>query len=310
MNIPRVSFVLPAYKREFLHEAIRSILAQTYQDFELIIVNDASPQDLDSVIKEFSDTRLKYYVNKKNLGGYNLTDSWNHALKYATGEYIVLASDDDIYHSRYLEKIIELVIKYPSVDLFRTRLRYINERGEFQHSAQPCLEFESCEYFIYQRLLYSRKQAAPGFLFRKSAMDRIGGFVRFPLAWYADDATWTALSVNGVCCTQEALVDFRMSGINLSTASIGNEQKIEALYQYRQWLNVFLQKRDPQNAEDKKLLNICQSMYESILNSHIFLYLPYVPMRNYCKILQTAVKNHFFSHKTALAQLFRRIIFQ
>ena len=65
----KYSFVLPAYKARFFREAIESILNQTYSEFELIIVNDASPEDLDSIVNSYSDERIRYYRNKENIGG-------------------------------------------------------------------------------------------------------------------------------------------------------------------------------------------------------------------------------------------------
>ena len=61
----KYSFVLPAYKARFFREAIESILNQTYSEFELIIVNDASPEDLDSIVNSYSDERIRYYRNKE-----------------------------------------------------------------------------------------------------------------------------------------------------------------------------------------------------------------------------------------------------
>ena len=63
----KYSFVLPAYKAKYLKEAIDSILGQTYTDFELIIVNDASPEDVDSIVAAYDDKRMQYYKNEKNL---------------------------------------------------------------------------------------------------------------------------------------------------------------------------------------------------------------------------------------------------
>ena len=79
----KYSFVLPAYKARFFREALDSILAQTYKDFELIIVNDASPEDLDSIVKSYDDPRIRYYVNEHNIGGKDLVAQWNHCLEYA-----------------------------------------------------------------------------------------------------------------------------------------------------------------------------------------------------------------------------------
>lgn len=96
-----VSVVLPAYKAIYLESSIRSILQQSFTDFELIIVNDASPEDLKSIVSSFNDTRIRYYENEINIGGKNLVKNWNKCLEYATGEFVVLASDDDIYHPNF-----------------------------------------------------------------------------------------------------------------------------------------------------------------------------------------------------------------
>ena len=124
------SFVLPAFKAEYFKEAIDSILSQTYTNFELIIVNDASPEDLDSIVYSYNDSRIHYYKNTENIGGNDLVAQWNHCFEYAKGEYIILASDDDIYFPPYLEKMNKLVEKYPNVNVFRPRVQKINASGE------------------------------------------------------------------------------------------------------------------------------------------------------------------------------------
>ena len=93
----RYSFVLPAYKSDYLQDAIESILQQTLNDFELIIVDDASPYNLESIVKQYNDQRIVFHRNEVNIGGKNLVMNWNKCIKYAKGEYVILASDDDIY---------------------------------------------------------------------------------------------------------------------------------------------------------------------------------------------------------------------
>ena len=66
---PKVSVLIPVYNSApFLEDAIRSILSQTFEDFELLLLNDASTDNSEKIIKTFSDTRIKYFSNKKNLG--------------------------------------------------------------------------------------------------------------------------------------------------------------------------------------------------------------------------------------------------
>lgn len=65
----KYSFILPAYKAKYLSMAIKSILNQTYTDFELVVIDDASPEDLRSIVESFSDDRVLYFRNPVNLGG-------------------------------------------------------------------------------------------------------------------------------------------------------------------------------------------------------------------------------------------------
>lgn len=62
--MPKFSIIVPCYKEIFLKECIESILSQTYQDFELILVNDASPYNIKQIVEQFKDDRISYYVCK------------------------------------------------------------------------------------------------------------------------------------------------------------------------------------------------------------------------------------------------------
>ena len=124
----RFSFVLPAYKSEYLQVAIDSILQQTYIDFELIIVDDASPYHLESIVNQYNDNRIVFHRNKNNIGGKNLVSNWNKCIKYAKGEYVILASDDDIYSPFFLQQVDERIKDYPDVDIIRSRVNRIRIR--------------------------------------------------------------------------------------------------------------------------------------------------------------------------------------
>ena len=114
----KFSIGIPAYKAKFLKECVESILNQTYTDFELIIVNDASPENLDEIVLKFSDSRIRYYVNEINCGAENVVDNWNKCLEYSNGEFFILMGDDDIMHYNYLEEFERLIKKYPDLDIY------------------------------------------------------------------------------------------------------------------------------------------------------------------------------------------------
>lgn len=238
MNM-KYSFVLPAYKARFFREALDSILNQTYKDFELIIVNDASPENLDVIVNSYNDSRIRYYVNEENIGGKDLVAQWNHCLEYATGEFIILASDDDVYHIEYLEKMNVLVDKYPNVNVFRPRIKWIDYNGETTCIDRIYKNRMTQVEFSVLRFKREISSGIPFHLFRTKALKDIGGFVSFPTAWFSDDATVIKLSKNDIIITNEVLFSFRNSGINISS-SLNNRQmlynKIVAAEQFHLWL--------------------------------------------------------------------------
>ena len=125
-----LSIGLPAYKSQYLEKAIQSILDQTFRDFELIILNDASPDPIKEVINKFDDPRISYFINEKNEGREDLASCWNMVLKKASGKYFVLASDDDYYEPVFLEKLVAKAQQFPGIDIFHCRLRLVDAFGE------------------------------------------------------------------------------------------------------------------------------------------------------------------------------------
>lgn len=253
MNM-KYSFVLPAYKARFLKEALDSILNQTYKDFELIIVNDASPENLDVIVNSYDDSRIRYYVNKENIGGKDLVAQWNHCLEYANGEYVILASDDDVYFPHYLEKMDVLVCKYPNVNVFRPRVQRINNQGNIIHVESYTKEYITCLEFAYAWTNGYIISGIPFYLFNKNALQEIGGFVNFPLAWYSDDATVLSMMENGIAISDEILFSFRHSGESITTRCNDSntlKQKLDGTDLFYEWYDDFLKKIVTNNHYDK-----------------------------------------------------------
>lgn len=228
----KYSFVLPAYKAYFFKEALDSILNQTYKNFEVVIVNDASPENLDAIVKKYNDSRVRYYVNEENIGGKDLVAQWNHCLEFVNGEYIILASDDDVYSPLYLEKMNKLVCKYPEVNVLRPRVMFIDEKGSlFSYSStegylkEKTSPLEFIHAWVYDRI----GSGIPFYMFKREALLQIGGFVNLPLAWFSDDATVFKLLDNGLAYTSEVLFYFRMSGENITTKLNTKESLLKKL---------------------------------------------------------------------------------
>lgn len=107
MNIPKVSVIIITYRRpHFLKVAITSVLKQTYQDFEIIVVDDASGDMTESVVGEFNDDRIKYFCNQQNKGE---GGSRNAGLEQASGKYIAFLDDDDTWESEKLNMQVQVL---------------------------------------------------------------------------------------------------------------------------------------------------------------------------------------------------------
>lgn len=227
-KVPFVSFVLPVWKVHFLKQAINSILSQVYTNFELVIVNDASPENVDEIIAAYKDKRIRYYKNKENIGGKNLVEQWNHCISYAKGDYIVLSSDDDVYAPEYLKECISLALKYPKVDLIHARVLQIDENDQIVGIDCLLPEITNKYEFLYWWVTGSIFICIGNYMFKKSTFLNEGGFIDYPCAFCSDVATTLLMSKNGVANTQEMLFQFRHSSIHLSGSRRLFRQKLQA----------------------------------------------------------------------------------
>ena len=109
---PLISILLSVYNGEkYLDECLKSIIKQTYKNWELILINDGSNDETDHIIQKFlKDTRIKYF-KQNNIG---LTKSLNKAIKLSSGEFIARQDADDISEKNRLESQINLALQYPS----------------------------------------------------------------------------------------------------------------------------------------------------------------------------------------------------
>ena len=95
----KYTFLLPAYKPDFFEEALRSIKSQTYSDFKVLVSDDCSPHDLKYIYNKVcgDDARFSFRRNEVNMGRKSLVSHWNLLVDMCDTEYLILASDDDVY---------------------------------------------------------------------------------------------------------------------------------------------------------------------------------------------------------------------
>ena len=126
---PRISIGLPVYNGErFLKEALDSLLAQSYGDFELIISDNASTDGTEEICRAtvVKDERVRYYRNEKNIG---VGRNFNRVFDLSMGEYFKWASADDVCRPEHLASCIDVLDHDPTVVLAHPKTRFIDENG-------------------------------------------------------------------------------------------------------------------------------------------------------------------------------------
>lgn len=213
----KYTFLMPAYKAAYISEAIESILSQSYQDFQLIISDDCSPENLKAIVECFDDNRIVFRRNVENIGGTNLIKHWNLILSLADSDYVILAPDDDLYAPTFLEEIDKLTEKYPEVNVLKARVQKIDETGDIIQRDRVYEECISQLDNLFHQAMPDHMSGIGNYVFKTSALKSMGGFVDYPLAWWSDVMTNLRLSEKGLAITNDILFSMRMSGISITT---------------------------------------------------------------------------------------------
>lgn len=168
-NNPLVSIIMTAYNREkYIAEAIESVLASTYTNFELIIVDDCSIDNTVSIAKkyELKDDRIRVYFNEKNLSDYS---NRNKASEYAKGKYIKYQDSDDVIYPHGLKIMVNSMELFPDAGMGFSPYRHINSLLPFLLNSVETYR----EHFFKGGLLYN---GPTGAIYKRDFFERIGKF--------------------------------------------------------------------------------------------------------------------------------------
>jgi len=256
----KYTIAIPAFKGRFLKCCIDSVLRQRFTNFELIIVNDASPDPIDEILSCYNDERIRYYKNEQNSGAEYMVDNWNKCLDLAVGEYFVLLGDDDFIDVDYLDSFEELIADFPSLEVYHCRSKIVDTEGRLLDLTPPWPSFETIYDNMYYRLSMSRIHYISDFVYLTRGLRSRGGFFYLPLAWGADDITaFLACADKGLAHTNKPVLNYRESPITV-TRTGSSRLKMEAVLQQERWLRNFLKKTptDPidQNRHSKLVYSL------------------------------------------------------
>jgi len=190
-----ISVVIPLYNKEkYIKRAIESVLNQTFQNFEIIVVNDGSTDRSAEVVKNIKDPRIKL-INQKNAG---VSAARNRGIQEAKYEYIAFLDADDFWEENFLETVWNLKNKYPKCGVFATSYKFLYSDGTVGFPIIKGLKenFEGIMYDYFKTAIQSDPPIwTSAVMVKKECLQKIGGF---PLGIKAgeDLLTWARLAVN------------------------------------------------------------------------------------------------------------------
>ena len=211
MDNPKVTVCLPTFnKARYLPAAIESVLTQEFHDYELLIVNDASPDQTDEIVRGFGDSRIRYVRNPRNLG---LVENWNRCLNLAQGDYAMVFHDDDVMLPGLLSREVEVLDADPTVVLIHAAAQAIDENGAVfsvtPPRAWPALA-SGLDFVSHYWGLNSAYVVMPSAMFRRSLALKLGAF-NPDLKYSADADLWQRLAFEGqVAFLDEMLISNRI----------------------------------------------------------------------------------------------------
>jgi glycosyltransferase involved in cell wall biosynthesis len=179
---PAVTVLMTAYNREaFIGDAIESVLAQTWEDFELVIADDASSDRTVAIAQRFAarDRRIRIVINERNLGDY---PNRNHAATFARGTFLKYHDSDDVMYPHCLSTMVELLSAHPAAGFALTASRAWSG-GPVPMLLSPREAYRR-EYLGFGMFMLGPASA----LFRRSVFEALG---RFPEAGpHSDHLFW------------------------------------------------------------------------------------------------------------------------
>ncbi len=219
MTTPAISVLIPSYNHAaFLREAIDSVLRQSFSDFELIIIDDASSDISSEIIESYRDARIRARHHQRNQGAHA---TLNEALNLARGRYLSILNSDDRYHPERLQRLFDACERH-GFGLVASQVRPIDADSSPLTDSNDWLKH-------YQGLLAIHEEhrdllatlcagnaliTTSNFFFRRQLHEDIGGFADWRYVHDYDFALKAARHASGAALLNDILLDYRLHATN------------------------------------------------------------------------------------------------
>ena len=291
-NMPTVSVIVPNYNHaRFLRKRIDSVLQQTFQDFELILLDDCSTDDSRSILSSYAgDPRIRIEFNDANSG--STFKQWNKGVRLARGKYVWIAESDDYADEKLLQRLVAVLDAAPKVVFVNCRSWRVYADDRVDGYADSDLvnvnpdkwanDFntdgrEECRnYFVYLNPVFN----ASSVLFRKAVYEAVGGADE-SLRFCGDWKLWAAMALDGrVAHVKEPLNYYRAHEATVTKAS---KQEGFAGAEYLRVIRWLLGHVTPAEAARKRLSETLSWCWTPAVTTW------HMPLRRRCSILRDAI---------------------
>ena len=262
---PMVSVRIPSYNHEkYINECIDSVLAQTYQDFEIIITDDGSTDNTVKLIKEYKDPRIKLNVFSENQG---TAVAVSDCVDRSRGKYIANLCSDDAWVPDKLEKQVSFLQNNPGYDAVFTKVKIIDEdsvevkkysdfSSEFDKDNRPREDW--LNYFFY----HGNCLCIPSVLIRRSVYKKLH-YQDKRMANLLDFDLWVRFCLeHELYIIDEKLTNFRLRSKSANASGATNETYTRIKFEYKQILGNYLR------IHDTKFFARCFPEYKKYLSNN------------------------------------------
>jgi len=224
-EIPAISVVMPTYNDgEYLHEAIDSILNQTFYDFEFIIINDGSTDNTEEIIDSYNDNRIRYLKNDSNCGN---TVTRNKGMNAATGKYIAIMDSDDISVPNRLALQFEYLEKHPDIGILGGAKIFFDVHSWFYR------RYPTDPDYIKSFLFFKNPVGQPTVMLRREILKKYGLLYNTKFESGGDFDFWYRSADKGVrIANLEAVLLYYRQSVSQMSHPGNAEVRIETLKTY------------------------------------------------------------------------------
>lgn len=188
----RYSIILPVRNGgNYLRECVQGILAQTVQDFELLVLENASTDNTLEILNSFRDQRISIFPASSSL---SMAMNWQRAIELPKSKFMTLIGHDDVLDKDYLATMQALIAEYPDASLYQTHFRYIDSSGNEIGKCKPMEVVQKPEKAVSNFLCDRTDLMGTGFMMRSKEYEEVGGMPLYPNLLFADMELWIQLS--------------------------------------------------------------------------------------------------------------------